>query len=392
MDTSVWRAVGDPLAAARGSGPLDGVGVAVKDLFAVAGQPVGAGVPGWLAEQRPEPVSAPAVAALLDAGAHVVGIARTDEFAYSLAGANPHYGTPPNPAAPDRVSGGSSGGPAAAVALGLAAVGLGTDTAGSIRVPASYQGLVGLRTTHGRIGTEGVLPLAGSFDTVGWLTRDVEMSAAVAGVLLADGPAEPGPATATLRIRAVEELAGPDVRDALRTAVAALVASGALPPEREADLPREVLEEWFTAFRTVQAWEAWRAHGDWITAHPGALGAEVGGRFAQAAEVTAEQAEDARERATEARGTLRGLLAGAVLAVPSAAGAALERAAAPEDVEAARGATVRMTCLAGLAGAPALSLPLLRCARGLPVGLCLVGAPGGDRGLLALGAQVARAA
>jgi Asp-tRNA(Asn)/Glu-tRNA(Gln) amidotransferase A subunit family amidase len=384
FDTTLWRVVGDPLAAATAPGPLEGIGVAVKDLFAVAGQPVGAGVPAWLAEQQPQRDSAPAVAALLDAGAHLVGIARTDEFAYSLAGTNAHYGTPPNPAAPGCVSGGSTSGPASAVALGQAAAGLGTDTAGSIRVPASYQGLVGLRTTHGAIGTDGVLPLARSFDTVGWLTRDVRTSAAVAGILLPG--TEAVAVRRTVRLPEVEALARADVRDAFTAAVQGLTETGQLPPAEVVDLPRDLLERWFTAFRTVQAWEAWQAHGSWITGHPGSLGADVAARFAQASEVGEEQAATARELAAAARKQLGEWLSGSVLAIPSASGPAPARNASGEQIEAERAATLRMTCLAGLAGAPALSLPLLRSADGRPAGLCLLGAPGTDHSLLTLAA------
>src|SRR4051794_6997882 len=128
VDPSVWRETGTPLVAGRPGGPLTGLRVAVKDLFALAGHPVGAGVPAYLDAARPEPRTASAVAALLDAGADVAGIARTDEFAYSIAGANPHYGTPPNAAVPGALPGGSSNGPASAVGLGQADIGLGTDT------------------------------------------------------------------------------------------------------------------------------------------------------------------------------------------------------------------------------------------------------------------------
>src|SRR5690606_21767185 len=135
VDPAVWRVAGTPLVPPTGSGALDGVTLAVKDLFAVAGQPIGAGNPTWLAEQEPQSSTAPAIAALLAAGAEITGIARTDEFAYSLAGRNAHYGTAPNPAVPGGIGGGSTSGPAAAVALGQVEIGLGTDTAGSIRVP-----------------------------------------------------------------------------------------------------------------------------------------------------------------------------------------------------------------------------------------------------------------
>ncbi len=353
----------------------------MKDLFAVAGQPIGAGVPAWLAEQQPQARSAPAVTALLEAGAHIVGIARTDEFAYSLAGANAHYGTPPNPAAPGCVSGGSSSGPASAVALGQAAAGLGTDTGGSIRVPASWQGLVGLRTTHGAIGMDGVLPLARSFDTVGWLTRDVRTATALARVLIGadDGAVVP---RRTLRLPTVEALARTDVGDAFAATVDRLTGAGQLPPAEVVDLPSELLERWFAAFRTVQAWEGWQAHGAWITAHPGALGADVGARFGLASEIGEEQAAAARELVAEARAQLREWLSGSVLVIPSASGPAPARTATGEEMEAMRAATLRMTCFAGIAGAPALSLPLLRSADGLPAGLCLLGAPRTDHGLL----------
>src|SRR4051794_22620847 len=230
---SVWRTVGTPLVAgASGDGlPLAGVRVAVKDLFAVAGHPIGGGVPGFLAEARPERVSASAVQALLDAGADVTGIARTDEFAYSIAGANPHYGTPPNAAVPGALPGGSSSGPASAVALGQADVGLGTDTGGSIRVPASYQGLWGLRTTHGRVSRAGLLPLAPSFDTVGWLTRDAALLRAAWAATVPAGADDRAAADRLAVDPAVLATLEPPVRAALQDAVTRLTSAGAVVDE-----------------------------------------------------------------------------------------------------------------------------------------------------------------
>ena len=386
FDQSVWRVAGAPFAAALGHGPLDGLGVAVKDLFAVAGQAVGGGVPAYLAGQRPQPASAPVVTALQRAGAHLAGIAQTDQFAYSIAGHNAHYGAAPNPAAPGRLGGGSSSGPAAAVALGQAAIGLGTDTAGSIRIPASYQGLVGFRPTHGAVDASGVLPLAPSFDTVGWLTRDLATSRAVAGVLLPPGAAPSGGAVGrTVRLPAIERLAEPATLALFAERVRALEAAG-LQPSEQADLTEGTVEEWFAAFRTVQAYEAWQQHGAWITAHPGALGDDVAGRFAAAAAVTPGQAEDARAVAAKARADLAGCLDGAVLVLPTAPGPAPARSAAPAEIDDVRGRTLRMSCLAPLAGAPALSLPAAGAAPVAPVGICLVGAPGSDAALLALAA------
>lgn len=393
FDRRVWRVVGDPLVRGARTAvtalPLAGIAVAVKDLIAVAGQPVGAGNPAWLAEQQPQLRSAPALEALLAAGADVVGIARTDEFAYSLAGTNVHYGTPPNPAAPGAISGGSTSGPASAVALGQAAVGLGTDTGGSIRIPASYQGLVGIRTSHGAIDTAGVLPLAPAFDTVGWLTRDTPTALRVAGVLL-DGTEDRAlDAARTVVLPAAQRCASPDVSLACDVLRDRLAAGGVLPPVQDDDVPADVLQRWLAAFRTVQAYQAWTAHGAWVRTHPGALGDDIAERFAVAAQVTEAEAERAAGVAEQARAQLQRLLANAVLVLPSSAGGALPLHAAATEVEAERAGTLQLTCVAGLAGAPAVSVPVLQTSDGRPAGFCLVGAPGTDRDLLRLAHRIA---
>ena len=227
-------------------------------------------------------------------GADVTGIARTDEFAYSLAGTNAHYGTPPNPAAPGRIPGGSSNGPASAVAAGQVDVGLGTDTAGSIRVPASYQGLVGLRTTHGAVSRAGMLPLAPSFDAVGWLTRDAGTMARVTTTLLP--AATVAPLVCGVVVPAALDLVSAPVRGAFELAVAGLRLS-----VDAVDVAPERLAAWGAAFRTVQGHEAWAAHGAWVTAHPGALGPDVASRFATAATVSDDEAAAARAVVDEAR-------------------------------------------------------------------------------------------
>jgi Asp-tRNA(Asn)/Glu-tRNA(Gln) amidotransferase A subunit family amidase len=379
-DPTIWREVGAPLVAGAPSGPLAGLTVAVKDLFAVRGHPIGAGNPTWLAGAGPEPRHAAAVAALLDAGADVTGIARTDEFAYSLAGTNAHDGTPPNPAAPDRIPGGSSSGPAAAVATGQVDVGLGTDTAGSIRVPASYCGLVGLRTTHGVVPRAGMLPLAPSFDTVGWLTRDAATLDRVATALLP--PARGAGLRRGVVVPAVLARADPAVRAAFDEAVARLD----LDEVDTVDIAADVLASWAAAFRTVQGHEAWAADGAWVSAHPDALGPDVAARFATAAAVTDEEAAAARVVVGRARERLCGLLGdGVALLLPSTSSPAPLRDAAPGDptIEAARAATLGLTVLAGLAGAPAVSMPLLTV-DGAPVGLSAVAAPGADLALTGL--------
>ena len=390
VDPAVWRVAGIPLLPPLGSGPLDGLGVAVKDLIAVEGHPTGGGVPAYLAGQSPRPASARVVTALRRAGAHLAGLAQTDEFAYSIAGSNSHYGTAPNPAAPARLGGGSSSGPAAAVALGQAQVGLGTDTAGSIRVPAAYQGLVGFRPTHGAVPSDGVLPLAPSFDTVGWLTRDVATSAAVAAVLIPPRDSAPTAPTRVLRLPLAEQLAEPLTRDLFAGRVAAFEAAGLLPPAKPVALTAATLDEWFAAFRTVQAYEAWTSHGSWIEAHPGSLGADVAARFAAAAAVTDAEADAARAIVAAARDQLGEWLAGAILVLPTVPGPAPLRTAGPAEIDDIRGRTLRINCLSPIAGAPAISLPLN--GHDAPLGLCLIGAPGSDLALLSAAARLSAAA
>jgi amidase len=388
VDTRVWRVVGSPLVpAGASSGPLAGRTVAVKDLLAVAGHAVGAGVPAWLAEQPTETRSAPAVELLLAAGASVAGIAQTDEFAYSVAGRNGSWGTPPNAAVPGALPGGSSSGPASAVALGQADVGLGTDTGGSVRVPASYQGLWGLRTTHDAVPREGLLPLAPSFDTVGWLTRDAATLRAAAEASLPravdgrQGATSPSVVLDPAVLAAVE----PEVAAAFATALDARVASGRLAPPAAVSLGD--VDALYELFRVVQAAEARRSHGRWIDAHPGVLAPDVAARFALGAGVDAEQEQEARVALAEARRALDAVLGDAVLVLPSASSAAPRLDASAEEVDRVRGATLRLTCVAGATGRPAVSAPLLRVAGG-PVGFCLVGPRGSDLALVDLAASL----
>ncbi|MEO9324284.1 AtzH-like domain-containing protein [Nocardioides sp. C4-1] len=372
LDPRVWRVVGDPLVPTTvDDGPLAGETVAVKDLYAVAGHRVGAGNPTWLAEARVEIAHAPVVQALLDAGASLRGIARTDELAYSLAGTNAHHGTPPNPAAPARIPGGSSSGSATAVALGHAGIGLGTDTGGSVRVPAAYQGLWGLRTTHGAISRDGLVPLAPSFDAVGWLTHTPELLARVGDVLLPD--AEPRPVPAVVVVPELVALARPDVAAAVTRHAETM---GATPESW--DLTD--LASWRAAFATWQAWEAWRAHGDWLDGRLDVLGPDVRGRFETASRVGEAEAEEARALCAVAGEVVRERVGDRVVVLPSASSVA---PALGSDLGVVREATQLLTCLAGLGGLPALSVPLTTDDR-LPTGACLLAAPGRDRDLLSL--------
>ena len=171
-------------------GPLAGINFVAKDLFNVIGHRTSNGSPDFYRHSTPSEENAEAISKLLGAGANLVGITICDEFFYSLTGANEHYGTPINCRAPGRLPGGSSSGSAAAVAAGLADVSLGSDTGGSVRIPASFCGLWGIRPTFGRVSLKGARAMAPSFDTVGWFANDVLMLSRLAQVLLKDKPQE----------------------------------------------------------------------------------------------------------------------------------------------------------------------------------------------------------
>lgn len=171
-----------------GRGLLDGLRFAIKDVIDVQGCITGFGHPQWYKTHTPALRNADCLDKLLAQGGELIGKTHTDELTYSLAGQNAHYGTPPNPAVPDASPGGSSSGSASVVAAGLADFAIGTDTGGSVRVPASFCGLYGFRPSHGAISSRGAIPLAKSFDTIGWFARDAEIMRKVGSVLLADQP------------------------------------------------------------------------------------------------------------------------------------------------------------------------------------------------------------
>src|ERR1700716_214509 len=205
----------------RTGGPLAGLTFAAKDLFDVAGVPTGGDNHDW-PTGRPLPTRhAWAVQTLLDAGATLIGKTITDEVSLGILGENPFDGTPVNSAAPDRVPGGSSSGSAAAVTAGICDTALGTDTGGSVRVPASFCGLYGIRPTHGRLDVAGMLPQAPTSDTTGWFARDAATFARVSAVMLGEAIPDQLPQHLVVATDAFA-LADPDTAMALQPLVAHL--------------------------------------------------------------------------------------------------------------------------------------------------------------------------
>jgi amidase len=357
----------------------------VKDIFDVAGYPTGCGNPQKLAEAMPARRCASCVQALLDSGARFVGKTVTDELAFSLMGHNVHFPFPINPRAPDRYTGGSSCGSAAAVAGGLADIALGSDTGGSIRAPASFCGLIGLRTTHGRIPIDGTMPLAPSLDTVGWFAADIAIYEAVGNVLLGEDR-QSAAFTRAMTLAAMDAFAAASEEAAEYERMKGFLD---LPVEHRLALPfASTPDELYLCLRKLQAYEAWQTHGEWSARHGDTMAAGTRERFYYGATIGDKviQAETARRLAFRAE--MAALLGDeTVLVLPTVPSAAPLKSATPEALQTYRERALHLLCLAGLSGFPQITLPL-GSVHGAPFGLSILGPPDSDIGLIRLGRRI----
>jgi len=374
-------------------GPLASLSFAAKDLFDVAGHISCCGSPDWGRTHGAASQHAKAVEKLLNAGASLNGKTITDEFAFSIVGENHHYGTPENPNAPGHVCGGSSSGSAAVVSGGRVDFALGTDTGGSVRVPASFCGIYGLRPTHGRVSLDGVFALAPSFDTAGWFARDPALMTQVGRVLLegfADFAANASPTL--LFPEDVWAEAEPDAVEALRTALAQVERHFGQVKTMRLTQDEETIDDWFDCFRIAQGAEIWSVLGGWITETQPNIGPGIKERLEWCSSLG--QAE--RDRASEQRARIAARVHdvtrdGAILVMPVAPSHALragENAVRSNEV---RAKIIKMSGIAPLAKTPQISLPIA-LVDGMPIALSLMGAPGQDETLLALAETIGGAA
>jgi amidase len=363
-------------------GPLSGLTFAAKDLFDVAGHPTGGGNPDW-ARRHPVPTRhAWAVQRLLDAGATLIGKTVTDEVSLGILGENPFDGTPLNPRAPEHVPGGSSSGSASAVAQGLCDTALGTDTGGSVRVPASFCGLYGIRPTHGRLDLTGMMPQAPSSDTTGWFARDAETFALVSAALL-DEPIVPSSLPTTLVV-AVDAfgLADPETAAALQPIVRRL--SALVGYVREDLLAPPGLSVWARAQRSLQPWEAWQTFKDWLDRDNPRLAFSVARGLALASAIPESERQWAALMRAEARARLAWLVPpGTVLCMPTTPFPAPRKGLSLATLEPLRARITSLTAHGGLTGVPQVSVPGTTV-DGRPVGLSIVGARGSDATLVAV--------
>ncbi len=355
--------------------PLSGLSFAAKDLFDVAGMITGGGNPDW-GRQNPVPTRhAWAVQTLLDAGATLIGKTITDEVSLGILGENAFEGTPLNPAAPGHVPGGSSSGSASAVAQGLCDTALGTDTGGSVRVPASFCGLYGIRPTHGRLDLTGMLPQAPSSDTTGWFARDPKTFARVSEALLGEAIPQTLPSRMIVATDAFG-FAEPATAAALEPLVRRLKA---LIP----DLTREVmappgLSAWGRAQRVLQPVEAWENFREWIERDNPRFAFSVARGLVMG--ITSSEADRgwAELMRREVRGRMRYLLApGTILVMPTTPFPAPKAGLPLSALTPLRDQILCLCAHGGLAGHPQLSIPGAMV-EGRPVGLSLIAARGAD--------------
>lgn len=359
----------------RTDAPGDGPRLAVKDAIDVAGLPTTAGSAAVAAEAEPAERDAAVVASARAAGARIAGKTNLTEFCLGVDGLNPWSGTPVNPLDPSRVPGGSSSGSAVAVATGEADVAFGTDTGGSVRVPAACCGIAALKTTHGRVPLDGVHPLSPSLDTVGPMGRDV--AALVLGMRLiepgfAPVPYEPGGSLARIRAMGVRPEIDAAVDDALRR-VAPLT-----------DVRTEYFQEAAMANGVIVGGEAWPRLGRYLE-RPDRVSERVRHRLPLLRSIAHGRAGWAAEIRRALRAELDAILRRhPAIALPVLA------TVAPEPDEDPEG-DLALTTLTGpvnVAGLPAIALPVPLPGSHLPASVQLIGPAGGEERLCGLAAAI----
>ncbi|MDW6005391.1 amidase [Vibrio mangrovi] len=387
-DRRIYCQQGPDYLSATDDGALSGLSFVFKDLFDVAGYTTGAGNPAWLESHPPAKSTSPLIEALLSAGAICRGRVQTDELAYSLNGQNIHYGTPENPAAPGCIPGGSSSGSAVAVAQGDVDFSIGTDTGGSVRIPASYCGLFGLRPTLGKFDLSNCFELAKSFDTAGFFARDLPVLKSVYSELSAEKVPDFAGNIPTLYLdRLLAQQLSEDryqrMHDRCRWAGIAL---------EEKDFITQsdwTLDELSLLFRTIQGYEIIQKHGRWLTDNEMTLDPAILERVKWARTISDEAYEQGKIRQKAFRLWLYAQLDehGGVWLVPTTPAGPPSLDISPEAMAAYRSELMGLTAIAGLAGFPQLHMPFQGMSDG-PCGISLLGLPNEEAQLLAIASQL----
>ncbi|WP_281165189.1 amidase family protein [Liquorilactobacillus sicerae] len=363
-------------------GPLTGLTFSVKDVFQLKGFKTGLGNPTWRAIQKPANQTALAITRLLKHGAILQGVTVSDEFMFSIKGSNLHYGAPLNPKHPACYTGGSSSGSASAVAQGLVDFALGTDTGGSIRVPASYCGIFGFRPTHTLNLLTGVAPLAPSFDTVGLLTNTPEVLQQV-GQYLYEGKEQLIP-TQLYYLTTGVPIADQKAYLAKIYQLAAVLQLSA-QQVRLFEFPKHCQPDKLQKlFRDLQGYQVWENYGSWITQHFDQIGPDIADHFRYASQLNDKQILRIEEQQKNeyAEAMAAKLSNQSLLIIPTTSSEALRKDLPFKKVEKIRQQTQELTSIAGLASLPQVVLPI--GLNGHDFSLSLIAGPATDLSLLRL--------
>lgn len=367
-------------------GTLTGLCFAVKDNMDVLGAVTGTGNPHWSKSRLQAKNHAPLVERLIAVGASLTGKTIQEELAFSVVGNNPHFPTLENPVSPGHFIGGSSSGSAAVVATRQVNFALGTDTAGSVRVPASNCGLYGIRPSHGALSAQGIVPLAPSFDVPGWMAVDAHVFARVGNVLLADLPEIPLGAGAPIS----------SVWASLPENVAALYqeALAGLPLDLlsvRPDFPhwQWSLDEAAEAFRVLQAMEVWALFGEWaMKSQSHELSQDIKDRILAGRTLASRDLSAARFlRSRVCHDLIATVEECGLLLMPTVSSPPAALDACAEQLADYRKNIIRLTCLTSLSGLPEVTIPLIK-SNGFCWGLSVIGPRRSDRSLLSLAEEI----
>lgn len=362
-----------------GSGCLAGLKFVAKDLFDVKDEVTGIGNLDWARTHKPATANADTIELLLNEGATLVGKACTDEFAFSVDGINIHFGAPDNPQYPDRIPGGSSSGSGSAVAAGLVDFALGTDTGGSIRVPASYCGIYGFRPSHGRVSVNGVMPLAQKLDAVGWMSRNPEMLETLGSILLKESQSKVFPKK-LLIAKDTFGLVMPALRSAIEEAVENIASN--FSAVEEVHLEPYGWEGHAQLYRVFQGWECWKNYGEWITETNPHICPSIKERFDFTSTVTAEDYKEATAFRNRIVDGFSELLAGdTILCLPTTTNVPPLIDASDEELLKNRARNMNLTSVAPLAAVPEICIPI-KLTEKTTTGLSFMARHGNDMMLL----------
>ena len=366
-------------------GPLAGLTFGIKDVFEIVGSTYSNGHPEWLKTHEPADFTASIVTNMLEAGADLVGKTMCDELLFSLSGENWHYGSPINPHDPRRYCGGSSSGTVAAVAGGLADFAIGTDCLGSIRVPPSYTGLLGIRASIGRISTDGQTPYSDTLDSSGFVAEDPEIFRKVSDVLLGEDEVK----TDFKKLFIAEDSfnsVNQDVQEALKPAVDHIKSF--FDKVTFGKISNTSLENWTDTLQAIQEYEVWESFGGWAKKHRPIFSDSIGERLQRASQVTLSEYKTALAEREEIIEEVKQVIDDeTVLCVPSTASVAPLRTSSDEEINENRAQTSKLLCVSPLTGMPQINLPLAEKEE-VPLGISLLSTANSDQELVHLATEI----